>query len=200
MAHQAVNDWLFNQAAVSLPLPFGTVFRSEQSLRDRLSEQQSTYATQIERLRGRAEWVLGLQRDEAQTMERLIPTSEAVGALRDEIARANPGRAFLLKKQQGALERQELQRLDSEIVAAALAALEQHASEVYRETVPEGLNAGSIARFSALCAREREHELAATVERLREEWEHSRYDVSRTGPWPPYRFAGLTLSGNGTVQ
>ncbi|MGK7887872.1 MAG: GvpL/GvpF family gas vesicle protein [Leptolyngbyaceae cyanobacterium] len=58
--HDRVIQELFDMATV-LPLRFGTVFLSEQHLFDHLQEKQAHYANLLDRLAGKAEYLVKLQ-------------------------------------------------------------------------------------------------------------------------------------------
>jgi hypothetical protein len=55
---------------------------------------------------------------------------------------------------------------------------------------------GPIARASLLAPRSAEPELATRLDEIRRHWSARGYEVAATGPWPPYRFGGLTKGGS----
>ncbi len=193
-AHQEVNAWLFALGDALLPLSFGAIFRDLAHVRQLLRAQRADFQARLDFVRGRAEWVVGLAHDPARVAAAVERESEAVRAALDQLAHSSPGRAYLLRRRLDEVRRQEVVRLDVRACSETLEALGALAIATVREPVvplPEGAGA-AVARLRAslLVARERERELLAAAEALRQRWQPLGYTLQLTGPWPPYRFAG----------
>jgi gas vesicle protein GvpL/GvpF len=200
LAHQQVNAHLFERVDAVLPLAFGAVFRDDNRVRRLLREQRADFLGRLARVRGRAEWVVTVHRDEAAALAALERSSTSLRDLRAQVEASSPGRAYLLKRREAELRREELLAGDAEATRAVVAALAGHAEDTYREAIAEGVRDGAITRVSFLVPRSREADFVDTVERLREHWCGRGYLVAPTGPWPPYRFGGLQLGGIGAAR
>ncbi|HEV8632849.1 MAG TPA: GvpL/GvpF family gas vesicle protein [Chloroflexota bacterium] len=210
--HQAVNAALMQKSAALLPLAFGTVYRDEAGLRAMLRERQAELMRRLESVRGRAEWVVTLQRDGAAARAWVEERGAALADLRREIEASSPGRAYLLARRLDDARREELLRLDQAALAELVQTAEAHAERAYREPLaapasgypsegqmgyPAGAAAasagggsGPIARLSLLVPRAAEAALGAALGALTERWRPRGYTPDVTGPWPPYRFGG----------
>lgn len=192
MAHERVNADLLERCDALLPLGFGTVFRDAGKVERLLSADRQRFVDGLARVRGRAEWVVSIQRDSARALTTLDQSSAAVRAVLSEIAGGPPGRAYLLQRRLAALRRQALRERAEHVVQAALAGLAPLIVQSYPEPVIESAGDGMLARLSVLVARTDEEQWRATVERQSAQWQPEGYAVVTTGPWPAYRFSGLT--------
>jgi hypothetical protein len=112
--------------------------------------------------------------------------------LREQIANSPPGRAHLLRRQLQTLERDESRRVQSEAAQRVLDTLRAISLAVFREPLPSDAVEKPLLRASVLVPRATEADFMDEVDRLRERWPEPTYRLLLTGPWPPYRFAGLT--------
>jgi gas vesicle protein GvpL/GvpF len=187
IAHQDVNAQLFEVSEAIVPLAFGTVFRDDTRVRQVLFHQAAALERQLDRVRGCAEYVLALH----ILQDPDVNEAAAIRVLQDQIASSTPGRAHLLRQRLATLERDEARRIQTEVAAEAFAALQAIAKEVYQEPLPTDAVERPLLRASVLVRRDAETPFMDEVERLRARWPEPTYRVLLTGPWPPYRFAGL---------
>ncbi|MEO8633454.1 MAG: GvpL/GvpF family gas vesicle protein [Chloroflexota bacterium] len=185
--HQAVNGRLLELLGTVLPLSFGAIYLDDERLRQMLREDASGRSAQLDALAGRAEWVVTISRDAD------APADDAdVRALDAQIAASPPGRAFLLDKQRSTTLTRSIQRRDNDAAAAALAGLEGVAERTYEEPVAAG-GADTVAlRASILVARDREPALLKAIGELETGLGPQGYRVRASGPWPAYRFGGMS--------
>ncbi|MGH2490055.1 MAG: GvpL/GvpF family gas vesicle protein [Candidatus Limnocylindria bacterium] len=185
--HQAVNGRLLDLLGTVLPLSFGAIYRDDERVRQMLREDAGDRGAQLASLAGRAEWVVTISRDSQ------APVDDAdVRALDAQIEASPPGRAFLLDKQRGTTLSRSMERRDSEAVAAALAELEGVAERTYREPVSAGGTDTVALRASILVARDREAALVKAIGELERGLGERGYRVRASGPWPAYRFGGMS--------
>jgi hypothetical protein len=185
--HQAVNGRLLELLGTVLPLAFGAIYRDDERVRQMLREDAEARGAQLASLAGRAEWVVTISRDaEAR------PDDAEVRALDAEIEASTPGRAFLLDKQRGATLSRSLERRDAEAAAATIAGLSDIAERTYREVVATGGTDTVALRASILVAREREAALVEAIGELERGLGERGYRVRASGPWPAYRFGGMS--------
>lgn len=187
IAHQDVNQRLFEASEAIVPLAFGTVFRDDARVQQLLTEESSRLRNHLARVGGCAEWVVALHLLGQPDVQDLA----AVKALKSQIEASAPGRAHLLRRQLATLERDEARRMQSEAGTHLLDALRAIAVEVFQEPLPADAVERPLLRASVLVRRDAESEFMEQVDRLRERWPEPSYRLLLTGPWPPYRFAGL---------
>jgi hypothetical protein len=204
-AHQGVNHRVFQQSDALIPLSFGTVFRSDASVRSLLAERGPTLESQLQALAGCAEWVVTVRRDTPQAAAALESGQNALARLQAEIDVAGPGRRYLLERQLADARRRALLETDATAISDVNGVLTPLSRRQFHEPVVDTsatLAAGAqaetgeaalqaVGRLSLLVARDGEEQLLAAVAGLDERWAQRGYRVERTGPWPPYRFSGL---------
>ena len=194
MAHERVNAALLERCDALLPLSFGTVFRDAGKVELLLKADRQRFVDGLARVRGRAEWVVSIQRNSSRAVATLDQTSEAVRSVLSDIASGPPGRAYLLQRRLDALRRQALQERAEQVVQAVLNGLAPLIVQSYPEPVVEATGDGMLTRLSVLVARADEERWRAMVERQSAQWQPEGYDVVATGPWPAYRFSGLAAA------
>jgi hypothetical protein len=195
-AHQAVNAALMERVEALLPLSFGAVYRDEAGILRTLRERRPDLAERLEAVRGRSEWVATLHRDEPRALAAAEENDADLARLHEEIAAAAPGRAFLLRRQVEEVRRAALERLDREAAAAAVVGLAALVERVHAEPIVRTMPDAPLARTSLLVRREDEGELVQAIADLARRWEERGYALRLTGPWPPYRFGGITTEAS----
>ncbi len=188
VAHQEVNSELHERAEAIVPLAFGTVFRDDDRVRQLLRDQVRALSTRLEAVRGCAEWVVALHLLKSPEVD----DEPSVVAARLEIESTTPGRAHLLRQRTAALERDAARRLQADASEAVLAGLRQSAVDVFVEPLPTDSVERPLLRASVLVRREAESRFLDDIDQLRTRWAEPIYRLLLTGPWPPYRFGGLT--------
>lgn len=188
--HQEVNAALAAVVDALVPLSFGTVFRDRAGVGRMLRDRADEVRGRLDDLRGKAEWIAVVRRDEARARAALETTSEALRSLRAEIGAAPPGRAYLITRRLDETTRQELRASDAATIGAVTAALEGAGGRLYREPLVEDGGGGMIARYSVLAGR---NDGAALEGAAAGDWRDRGYELDLSGPWPAYRFA--TVAG-----
>jgi gas vesicle protein GvpL/GvpF len=190
--HQEVNAALASAIDPLAPLSFGTVFRDEVRVQQMLVDRAGEIAARLDALRGKAEWIAVVRRDEQRALAALESTSAELRAVRSEIGAASPGRAYLVTRRLDETKRQELRASDATATAAAVVALEATGASLFREPLVDEAGGGMIARYSVLAGRDDGPRLERAREQIAEDWDDRGYALELTGPWPAYRFANVT--------
>lgn len=188
-AHQDVNAALLDAAGAVLPLAFGTIFRTEERVRDALGARARELAAGLAAVTGRAEWVVTLDRDRRAALRYLERTRDSAKA-----AAAGEGRAYLLRRKVEVESADELRALDRRARAELQQALEGVAEELTEEPLIEG---GPAARLTALARRDRALALGQAVQAYASRWRERGYEPRIAGPWPPYRHSARVGSFHG---
>src|SRR6266700_3609517 len=154
----------------------------EQHLRD--LGWVSSCAVAHERVIEREEWGVRLRLDEQRALRQRTATAAKAPA-------AAGGTAFLLRKQR---ERQVVQNVakDARIEADRLfTALAHRADDARRQTPSQAGTGVSVALDAAfLVPTKRAAAFRAAVKSAAATLESRGFDVTLTGPWPPYNFVG----------
>jgi hypothetical protein len=179
VAHQEVNSQLHQTVEATVPLAFGTVFRDDDRVRQLLRDQAPALTQRLRAVQGCAEWVVALH---------------AVREL-DSAYIAERSTAHLLNRRLAELERDEARRLRAEAAEEVLAHLREMTVDAYAEPLPTDTVERPLLRVSVLVRRADEERFVEEVESLRTRWPEPGYRLLLTGPWPPYRFAGLQGTG-----
>lgn len=193
--HHEVVDGLYVQCKQLLPLTFGAIFLSEESLRQRLTTQAPQLEAMLARLRGKEQWELKLSRDQAVFEAGLRGHSEELRHLEAELRDKPPGTAFMLRKKLQNLEAREIQRVAAEVRDAVHQALSACAVEARRDQLTTPAEPGNLRldlRSAYLVNEADAVGLKDASERLFERYESLGYSLELTGPWPAFSFvAGL---------
>jgi hypothetical protein len=199
VAHQTVNGELFQRFDAVLPLAFGAVFRDDEGVRRLLRERAATFLAALDRVRGRGEWVITVHRDEAAALASLDESSPALRDLREQLAAASPGRAYLLRRRVEELRRAELLRRDGEAIEQIVESLGPWVEEACPEELGTRAPGGPVARASVLVSRTAQPAFQEGLAAVEERWRARGYPLSVTGPWPPYRFGSLLTETAGAA-
>jgi len=187
--HQDVNASLAAARDPLVPLAFGAVFRDTAGVTRMLRERAADIGPRFDLLRGKAEWIAVVRRDMVKAVAAVASGSEALRALKAEIAAAPPGRGYLIAKQLDETQRQELRATDANAVAAAVESLEGAGTRLFREPLVEDAGGGMLARFSVLASRDGGPALDDLRHTFERSWEPRGYTLELSGPWPAYRFS-----------
>jgi len=185
-SHQTVNAAAHAFLASTLPVPFGTIYRSDDRIREMLRARAEELRAKLTSLRGRSEWVVAVHRDTVQAAEHLAQVRDAMAHVSPT---TSPGRRYLEKKRDEGELRAELRRLDEEASLAAHHALARVSKSAFEEPIVE--DAGDIvARTTYVLRGEDEHRFADTVDGFNADWRPRGYELRASGPWPTYRSSG----------
>ncbi|HET8567844.1 MAG TPA: GvpL/GvpF family gas vesicle protein [Candidatus Limnocylindria bacterium] len=183
-AHQDVNARILAGLGSVLPLAFGTLFRGDDGVREALRSRAAELFEALERLGGRAEWVITVDRDRDAALAALDDEPRLASLVRD-VSAAAPGRAYLLRRSLEDARTALLRERDAEARAALRDALAPVATDLTDEPLIEG---GPIARVTALASRD-QTAVGGALDRFGAEWGPRGYTPRLSGPWPPYRYA-----------
>jgi hypothetical protein len=192
VAHQEVNYRLHEAAETMVPLAFGTVFRDDERVRQLLRERWENLGERLAAVQAAGEWVVALHLLREPAAELVAQASPAIRALRADVHSSGPGRAHLLRRRMAELERAEARRFSDESAEEALGSLSAVAADIFREPLAADTVERPLLRASVLVRRDREAQFLEVVERLQAQFAEPTYRLVLTGPWPPYRFGGIS--------
>lgn len=185
-AHQAVNARLLELTGSVLPLSFGALYRDEMRVREMLRQDAAGRRAHLDAVSGRAEWVVTVTREGDTAL-----AEDELRALDEEIARATPGKAFLLERRRTSVASAASERADADAARRTLEALAAVSERTYREPVAHGGADVVALRVSLLAPRAQADTVDAAIADVRRDLAGAGYRVRATGPWPAYRFGSL---------
>lgn len=178
MAHEAVVEH-FAAAGTVIPMKLFTLFTAEDRALEHVRRTRASIDRLLERLAGRAEWGVRLVLDEARAVMSVEPRAAAPAS----------GTEFLLRRRQerdavrllGEAARQEAERV--------FESLARRADDARRQTPPaDGGPRRVVLDAAFLVPRRRTRVFRAAVQAAAGRLADRGYDVTLTGPWPPYNF------------
>ena len=180
--HEAVIEHLARAGTV-VPMKLFTLFNSDDRAVEHVARQRRRIDRLVERIEGREEWGLRVTIDELSALRKAQAEAGQVAG------RGSPGAAFLLRKKKEQDAARELLDNARNRADALFEELSRKADEARRRPPPPGeigkrvlldaaflLRRGKIKAFQA-AVRAQAKKLAA----------HG-YQLTLTGPWPPYNF------------
>ena len=181
LPHEAVIEFVGRSGTV-LPMKLFTLFRGDERALAHVAGQRKRIDRLLQRLAGREEWGVRLLLDEPRALARAAASAkgEAKGA---------SGTAFLLrKKKQRDLSREVIER-GGERGAALFDELSRRADDARRRPPPPG-PAGRRALLDAafLVRRSQAKPFQAAARKAAARLERDGYELTLSGPWPPYNF------------
>jgi hypothetical protein len=185
-AHQDVCAAIHAATDAVLPVPFGTIYRSDDGVRAMLRERADELHAKLEQVRDRSEWVVALYRDTPQAAEHLSQVRDALE--HTEPVTAGPGRRYLEERKSESARRADLRRLDEDATTAAQHAIGRVSKRSFEEPVADD-SKDLVARSTYLVRRSDEGRLHDAIRGFNADWQERGYELRATGPWPPYRTA-----------
>lgn len=171
-----------NAGGPCVPLGFGTLFSSRQTVQDWLSKHDRGLRSALLDIAGRQEWAVALtERSDAHAIW-LRERDERLRALADEVATASSGTAFLLAR-----------RLAKALNSARAAHLADMADQIGKRlndmcaTLNEAPRSGAAASWCLLTAPG--DGVNALLDNIGSVLAEMGLSLRVTGPWPPYAFA-----------
>lgn len=187
LAHERVVE-RFTSARAMVPAKLFTIFASDERAVGHVTRERARIERALKRVEGRLEWGVRLAFDEKRAL------ADADARARKEAAGAKSGvksgAAFLLRKKKVRDVVKEVSRSAAEVVDDAFDSLARAADDAVRRPIPASPIGAPRVLFDGafLVAASKERKFKAEVKRLAEELRARGYDVSLTGPWPPYNF------------
>jgi Gas vesicle synthesis protein GvpL/GvpF len=181
LPHEAVVEFVGRSGTV-LPMKLFTLFRSDERALQHVAGQRKRIARLLERLAGREEWGIRLLLDEPRALE--LAAKSARGE-----AKGASGTEFLLrKKKQRDLSREVIER-GGERAAALFDELSRRADDARRRAPPPGAAGRRILLDAAfLLRRGQVKPFQAAARKAKARLGRDGYELTLTGPWPPYNF------------
>lgn len=183
----------FNARRDILPMAFGTVAESEESLGQFLDEHQDGLTTQLANISGAVEMALKLSLDVADPIAYLVEHTPELEAARRRAFRRGREPSYDEKLRLGQLCDESMRRYREALTARVLAIVRPSCKDVMVLPVHEERE---VAHLAVLAPRAGLDEFQAAVEASADQFDDD-LAFSIHGPWPPHTFASVRPVMNG---
>jgi hypothetical protein len=195
--HEQVLDGVLVAASV-VPCRFCTVYRTEDELRNFLSERGDDLAEALSRVDGRVEFGVKAFVDRDQFATGGALRNETIRELAEHASRVEGGRAYLEMRRLEQLVTEELMRFKDEVAGhlheRLLAAADDGVQLNLQRPEVTGRDEEMLFNGAYLVADRARFE--QSLGELAREYRESGVELELTGPWPPYNFVPTELGSS----
>ena len=176
-----------------IPMKFGTIFKTEESLKECLRKNCQQFKDSLKKLKGKQEWGVKVYLKENIFRKTIEEKNEAVLAKKKEIESLPKGMAFFAQKQidevVGQEKNKELDRITEEIFEnLGQLAFSKNKSKLLEKDFT-GMTEEMIVNAFYLIEESKLDSFQKKVGELKEKYNSLGFEVEMTGPWPSYHFA-----------
>ena len=179
-----------------IPMKFGTIFKTEESLENMLEEKYQNFLEIILNLDGKEEWGVKVYCDANKFKEELTRSNQHIKDIDLAIKGKSEGAAYFLKRKRESLIFEESEKKMNEDATAIHAELVKFADksclnklqlkELTKKEAEMTLNG------AYLILKEKIDEFKSKVSDLQRTYADSGLELEISGPWPAYSFASLS--------
>jgi hypothetical protein len=188
LAHEHVNEVVMKDFTV-LPMSFGTVFRTENDIREFLKGTYEALVEVLDKMEGKIEFGLKVNWDKDNVIRELEHENEDIQRLKDEIASNQTTSTYFARMQLGRVVESALQSKADAYVTEIYESL-RDAAIASRSNKPIGDKMIMNAAF--LVEREKTRAFDEKITEIAKKYEN-KLSFLYTGPWPPYNFVNIRL-------
>jgi Gas vesicle synthesis protein GvpL/GvpF len=188
LAHEHVIETVMKNYTI-IPMSFGTVFRTDNDIREVLKSIYSSLKDVLHQMAGKLEFGLKVNWDRDRIIEDIKQEDEEIRKFHQEIIRKHLQSTYLARMQLGRMIDKALAERSIGYVREIYEAL-RGVCVASRDNQPIGDKMIMNAAF--LVEREREPEFDDAVNKIGKKY-GQRLKFKYTGPWPPYNFVNIRL-------
>jgi hypothetical protein len=188
LAHEHVIETVMKMYTI-IPMSFGTVFRTDDDIREVLKSIYSSLKDVLKQMSGKLEFGLKVNWDREQIIEELQREDEEIRQFHQEIIRKHLQSTYLARMQLGRMIDKAMAERSTQYVREIYEAL-RSVCVASRDNPPIGDKMIMNAAF--LVERKREAEFDGVVNKIAKKY-GKRLKFKYTGPWPPYNFVNIRL-------
>lgn len=191
--HEKVIEAAMKDFNVSIiPMKFGTIFKTKESLRVSLKENYSKFKKLLEKLREKEEWALKAYADTTILASTIKSSSSIFQKKMKEASFLPAGKNYFLEKEIEETAFSEAQETLSNYPPIFLKALGPLAEEVKENKVLDKIltqkNEPMIFNGAFLIKKGKKQEFLQGVQKLDGQFKERGLTLEVSGPWPPYNF------------
>jgi hypothetical protein len=188
LAHEHVNELVMKDFTM-LPMSFGTVFRTENDIREFLKGTYEALCDVLQKMDGKIEFGLKVNWDKDQVIREIGAENEEIRRLKEEISSNTLTSTYFSRMQLGRIVESALQTKADAYVSEIYDALHD-AAIASRSNKPIGDKMIMNAAF--LIDREKTKSFDDQITDIASKYDN-KLSFLYTGPWPPYNFVNIRL-------
>jgi hypothetical protein len=188
LAHEHVIETVMKNRTI-IPMSFGTVFRTDEDVRQVLRSIYPSLQDVLQRMAGKLEFGVKVTWDRDRIIEELKNDHAEIRRFHQELTRRQLQSTYFARVQLGRMIDKALADQASEYIRAVYEAL-RGVCVASRDSRPIGDK--MILNAAFLIEKEREAEFEAAVHHVAHDI-GDRLNFKYTGPWPPYNFVSIHL-------
>jgi hypothetical protein len=188
LAHEHVIESVMKSNTI-IPMSFGTVFRTDDDIREVLKSIYSSLKDVLKQMAGKVEFGLKVTWDRDQIIEELKRDDDEIHRFQIELTKKHLQSTYFARMQLGRMIDKALAERSADFVREIYESL-RSVCVASRDNKPIGDKMIMNAAF--LIDHEREAEFDASVNKIARKF-GDRLNFKYTGPWPPYNFVNIRL-------
>src|SRR5216110_161344 len=188
LAHEHVIETVMKTNTI-IPMSFGTVFRTDDDIREVLKSIHSSLKDVLKQMAGKVEFGLKVTWDRDRVVEELKRENEEIHRFQHELTRKHLQSTYFARMQLGRMIDKALSERAADVVREIYDTL-RGVCVASRDNKPIGDKMIMNAAF--LIQKDRETEFDEAVNRIAQKF-GDRLNFKYTGPWPPYNFVNIRL-------
>jgi Gas vesicle synthesis protein GvpL/GvpF len=188
IAHEHVIESVMKNYTI-IPMSFGTVFRTDDDIRQVLKSIYSSLKDVLKQMAGKLEFGLKVTWDRDRIIEELKREHDEIHRFHQELTRKHLQSTYFARMQLGRMIDKALAELAANNVREIYDGL-RSVCVASRDNKPIGDK--MILNAAFLIQKERETEFDAAVNKVAQKF-GDRLNFKYTGPWPPYNFVNIRL-------
>src|SRR5438270_6264381 len=188
LAHEHVIESVMKSNTI-IPMSFGTVFRTDDDIRDVLKTINASLKDVLKQMAGKVEFGLKVTWDRDRIIEELKHEDEEIHRFHLELTKKHLQSTYFARMQLGRMIDKSMAERSALYVREIYEAL-RSVCVASRDNKPIGEKMIMNAAF--LIEREHESDFDATVNKIARKF-GDRMNFKYTGPWPPYNFVNIRL-------
>ncbi|WP_083446621.1 GvpL/GvpF family gas vesicle protein [Priestia koreensis] len=179
-----------------IPLKFGTIYNSEESLKETIAPKNNVVIHTFETLKRHEEWNMKVYCDDQKLMQHVTDHDEVVEQKRQEIESLPKGRQYFEKKK---LDKFISQQLEEEKYRLCKSVHDQLLQYATNEAVKKnwgkdmtGLQESMVWNSAFMLPKEAIEEFLEEIKKSEPALLEKGLRVEVSGPWPPYHFSNIS--------
>ncbi|HZR29831.1 MAG TPA: GvpL/GvpF family gas vesicle protein [Terriglobales bacterium] len=188
LAHEHVIELVMKTHTI-IPMSFGTVFRTDDDIREVLKSIYASLKDVLEQMAGKVEFGLKVTWDRDRIIEELKRDDEEIRRFHQELTKKHLQSTYFARMQLGRMIEKTMVERSADFVREIYDGL-RSVCVASRDNKPIGDKMIMNAAF--LIQRERETAFDAAVNKIAKKF-GDRLNFKYTGPWPPYNFVNIRL-------
>ncbi|MBI5417084.1 GvpL/GvpF family gas vesicle protein [Candidatus Poribacteria bacterium] len=194
-AHMNINRIIMKNMTI-VPFKFGTIFKTEESLKEMIDEYAPQLMDNIYKLNDKEEWAVRIYCDMNILNKKVSETSARIKQHDMEISCSGPGKAFLLKKKRDELIACETDKILDDYIKYCFDKFSSQSHEaVINKLFAENTDSHKskmIFNSSYLLFKKNVNEFFDTIRKLKKIYCETGFEFEYSGPWPPFNFVNMT--------